>query len=551
MSEGVDLIDIYADEEFNQDSEFSNADQMDLYDDVLAASSQPPESRTSSSEPPPEIRQEPSPKPNNKSPAILYTYSGLRNKRAAVYVGSFSWWTTDQQLIQTIRSVGVYDVVELKFAENRANGQSKGYAEVVVASENSVHKLLELLPGKILNGDKVEVRLATRQNLSQFEAQARKRVPPRAHSRDSMDSVDGRATPTENALPPARVEKPPSILPFFNRPPAALPLMGLPPPPMPPPPPLSSGFGVPPPPPGIHYQHLMPPPPRLPPHLAVPPPGAVPPALHLNPAFFPPPSAALGPPPDTYSKAMAPYNHSSRELGPPPPAVSEVEFEEIMNRNRAISSSAISKAVSGASAGDYSDAIETLLTAIAVIKQSRVANDERCRVLLSSLKDCLHGIEAKSYSTGASSSSSRYRCLRVASRAPVSGCRSWSPSPLRGETRPGTPWEVTRTLCSFSPGNDTGLGSALPAGPARAAGGTGTCCTARTGTRTISRSGTGSTSGIGTGTERGTGTTETGEPAARHPRVWGRPWGRRGVCGAARTTPLLSLPCRSLAVSGF
>lgn len=49
------------------------------------------------------------------------------------------------------------------------------YAEVVVASENSVHKLLELLPGKILNGEKVEVRLATRQNLSQFEAQARKR----------------------------------------------------------------------------------------------------------------------------------------------------------------------------------------------------------------------------------------------------------------------------------------------------------------------------------------------------------------------------------------
>ncbi|XP_009886032.1 PREDICTED: cleavage and polyadenylation specificity factor subunit 7 [Charadrius vociferus] len=362
MSEGVDLIDIYADEEFNQDSEFSNADQMDLYDDVLAASSQPAESRTSSSEPPPEIRQEPSPKPNSKSPAILYTYSGLRNKRAAVYVGSFSWWTTDQQLIQTIRSVGVYDVVELKFAENRANGQSKGYAEVVVASENSVHKLLELLPGKILNGDKVEVRLATRQNLSQFEAQARKRVPPRAHSRDSVDSLDGRATPTENALPPARLEKPPSVLPFFNRPPAA-----------------------------------------------VPPPGAVPPALHLNPAFFPPPNAALGPPPDTYGKAMAPYNHSSRELGPPPPPVSEVEFEEIMNRNRAISSSAISKAVSGASAGDYSDAIETLLTAIAVIKQSRVANDERCRVLLSSLKDCLHGIEAKSYSTSASSSSSRKR----------------------------------------------------------------------------------------------------------------------------------------------
>ncbi|NWT74420.1 CPSF7 factor, partial [Prunella himalayana] len=294
-----------------QDPEFSNADQMDLYDDVLAASSQPQEKRSSSSEAPPEIRQEPSPKPNNKPPAILYTYSGLRNKRAAVYVGSFSWWTTDQQLIQTIRSVGVYDVVELKFAENRANGQSKGYAEVVVASENSVHKLLELLPGKILNGDKVEVRLATRQNLSQFEAQARKRdsfpvplpgVPPRAHSRDSVDAVDGRATPTENALPPARMEKPPSQRHFQG---------------------------------GVRRQRR----------------------------YFPCPSCPLSR--DGFL-LLTPCS------APP---------------------------------GDYSNAIETLLTAIAVIKQSRVASDERCRVLLSSLKDCLHGIEAKSYSSSSSSSS--------------------------------------------------------------------------------------------------------------------------------------------------
>ncbi|NXL53651.1 CPSF7 factor, partial [Podilymbus podiceps] len=367
-----------------QDSEFSNADQMDLYDDVLAATSQPPESRTSSSEPPPEIRQEPSPKPNSKSPAILYTYSGLRNKRAAVYVGSFSWWTTDQQLIQTIRSVGVYDVVELKFAENRANGQSKGYAEVVVASENSVHKLLELLPGKILNGDKVEVRLATRQNLSQFEAQARKRepsgrdswlfpvplagVPPRAHSRDSVDSVDGRATPTENALPPARVEKPPSRGPGSST--------GH----------LRQGHGP------LQPQQVR----------------------RGGGGAGMPKWGGGGGRDDTHDSADPPRPPPrcllrSRELGPPPPPVSEVEFEEIMNRNRAISSSAISKAVSGASAGDYSDAIETLLTAIAVIKQSRVANDERCRVLLSSLKDCLHGIEAKSYSTGASGSSSRKR----------------------------------------------------------------------------------------------------------------------------------------------
>ncbi|NWR81371.1 CPSF7 factor, partial [Centropus unirufus] len=382
-----------------QDSEFSNADQMDLYDDVLAATSQPTESR--SVEPPPESRQEPSPKPNNKAPAILYTYSGLRNKRAAVYVGSFSWWTTDQQLIQTIRSVGVYDVVELKFAENRANGQSKGYAEVVVASENSVHKLLELLPGKILNGDKVEVRLATRQNLSQFEAQARKREPhpqpacvfqwSRTHSlfpplpfpgcvpslwhRTPLGSCREWQGPAGSHGCPAGLQEAASSIPpliLFGHSRDFHPSLG-----------------------GRSFPSFLPSP------------------LLLAPLGFCPfvnwGCGAMESGGDADPPLLRPLPLCSRELGPPPPAVTEVEFEEIMNRNRAISSSAISKAVSGASAGDYSDAIETLLTAIAVIKQSRVASDERCRVLLSSLKDCLHGIEAKSYSSGSGSSSSRKR----------------------------------------------------------------------------------------------------------------------------------------------
>lgn len=74
------------------------------------------------------------------------------------------------------------------------------------------------------------------------------------------------------------------------------------------------------------------------------------------------------------------------------------------------------------------------------------------------------------------------------------------------ESRPNP----TAAAPAAAPGKDTDPGSALPAGPARAAGGTGICSTATIGTRIISRSGAGSTSGIGTGTETGTGTTETG-----------------------------------------
>ena len=74
------------------------------------------------------------------------------------------------------------------------------------------------------------------------------------------------------------------------------------------------------------------------------------PAPHVNPAFFGPGGAAVP--------------------GYPPPggALSEVEFEEIMARNRTVSSSAIARAVQDAASNDYASAIETLVTAISLIK---------------------------------------------------------------------------------------------------------------------------------------------------------------------------------------
>ncbi|KIH44729.1 putative flagellar protein FliS [Ancylostoma duodenale] len=71
---------------------------------------------------------------------------------------------------------------------------------------------------------------------------------------------------------------------------------------------------------------------------------------------------------------------------PVPGAVNDVEFEEIMNRNRTVASSAISRAVADAAGGDVKSATETILTAISLIKQSRVAHDDRCRLLVASLQ---------------------------------------------------------------------------------------------------------------------------------------------------------------------
>ena len=77
--------------------------------------------------------------------------------------------------------------------------------------------------------------------------------------------------------------------------------------------------------------------------------------------------------------------------------------------NRTVSTSAITRAVQDAANGEYASAIETLVTAISLIKQSKVAGDDRCRILIHSLQDTLHGIERKSYSSSRSRGRSRER----------------------------------------------------------------------------------------------------------------------------------------------
>lgn len=134
---------------------------------------------------------------------------------------------------------------------------------------------------------------------------------------------------------------------------------------------------------------------------------------HQGPPHGPPHGPPMGPnqvpphgPPHNYGP---PGNIQQSPYGGPPggpdghrpdiPPMSDHEFDDIMNRNRTVSSSAISRAVSDAAAGEYASAIETLVTAISLIKQSKVAHDDRCKILISSLQDTLKGIEDKSYSS--------------------------------------------------------------------------------------------------------------------------------------------------------
>uniref|UniRef100_A0A3P8TDI8 Cleavage and polyadenylation specific factor 7 n=1 Tax=Amphiprion percula TaxID=161767 RepID=A0A3P8TDI8_AMPPE len=351
-------IDIYSD--LNQNDEDLEANE--LFDAVLTGSvnqdknistTVAPSTKTSAQE-------------DNKSTGVTTQKGGNSLRKLSLYIGNFPWWTSDKDIVSMAQRLGVKDITEIKFAENKVNGQSRGFAEVVVTSEESLKTLLEKIPRCEINGERVDCRFATRQNLSVFEEIANKRIPLRVNSKESKEPEPTDKIPSLLSQKPSPPPIPPLLPshPLVNRfPSLPAPCLGQPPPLFP------------------HLPPTIPPP--MPPSLFPCHPVHVPsqpsPSLHINPAFFN--TAQDG----HSSKAYSQQKHTPRSA--------EGDFEELMNRNKAITSSAITKAVSGATAGDMRVAMETLLTAIAIIKQSRVYGDERCQALVTSLKDCLVSIQ--------------------------------------------------------------------------------------------------------------------------------------------------------------
>ena len=104
----------------------------------------------------------------------------------------------------------------------------------------------------------------------------------------------------------------------------------------------------------------------------------------------------------------------------PPPVLSEAEKKERIKRFQRVTSKAISQAAQHASRSEYADAIETLVIAINLIKQSPLhAEDERRASLILQLQDTLSGVEKRSYAGGPAKSNVK----RAKSDVGVTGAR--------------------------------------------------------------------------------------------------------------------------------
>ncbi|CAF1569876.1 unnamed protein product [Rotaria sp. Silwood1] len=362
-----------------------------------------------------------------------HTYSG---KRVSLYVGQLTWWTTDADLSDTIHDIGINDLLEVKFHENRVNGQSKGFAVVTVGSEASSRLILEKIPKREIHGQLPTVLPFNKSSLSFFEGTTRKDVP--------MEAMPPMGVPPLRPMmhPPIGLPLPiprggPMDGPYRFSPQGPVMLSGAP-----------AGMGRPslqiaigqrgPVPGGPMILGRMPGPPQQvggPPQQSVivmqqsqrpggPPGTSGPPLMRQSIRPGTPgvsvPSNSMTVLPGQHQSGYYPGQPVPGQGGPPHglsmqgqphpdpyyrgvenPAnmmpISEAEFQEIMERNKTVSSSAIARAVQDASAGDFGTAIETLVTAVSLIKQSKIAHDDRCKILISSLQDTLKGIEDKSY----------------------------------------------------------------------------------------------------------------------------------------------------------
>ncbi|TMS39762.1 hypothetical protein L596_006243 [Steinernema carpocapsae] len=307
-------------------------------------------------------------------------------KRYCCYVGNMTWWTTDEDITNLVKELGVHDLMDIKFYENRNNGQSKGYALVMFASDPSVKTCIESLPSRLLHNQQLVVLPYTKASLAKFE-EATKRMEQRNEKKEQKPEKQpgfvgtvrlGVAAPPGTSMGQMSLNQ---MRPQFTGP--AVPLMR-----------AGAVPGVGSVMPLARTVNLSGPPPQSMSSMNRPPPSYVQQSRPLNqpPPNFPPPGAHINP--NVYPGFGG--------MPPQPTEMSEAEIEEVMGRNRTVASSAVTRAVQDATSGDYQSAIETMMTAMNLIRASRAANDERCKALVNSLQDTLQGLETKAYSSGSS-----------------------------------------------------------------------------------------------------------------------------------------------------
>jgi cleavage and polyadenylation specificity factor subunit 6/7 len=166
-SNGEDAMAIKSDQLDHDDEQQheheEDEDESDLYDAAIEPSSDAASSKSN------EML-------GNSAGTLTASSSSLDRggRRFCCYVGNMTWWTTDADLQDAIYASGIGDLIDIKFYENRNNGQSKGFALAVFSSESAVRQCIDKLPQKQLHGQPLVVLPYTKSSLAKFEEATRR-----------------------------------------------------------------------------------------------------------------------------------------------------------------------------------------------------------------------------------------------------------------------------------------------------------------------------------------------------------------------------------------
>ncbi|PIC32930.1 hypothetical protein B9Z55_013092 [Caenorhabditis nigoni] len=146
-------------------------DPDDLYEEAIAPTS----------------HQEETAKPHDSPVAVTAPVVATKpaaapeGRKYCCYIGNLLWYTTDADLLKAIASTGLSrsQFADMKFFENRTNGQSKGYALLVLNSDAAVKQIMETLPSKPIHGQSPTVLAYNKTNQAKLEeVQAKNQTRP-------------------------------------------------------------------------------------------------------------------------------------------------------------------------------------------------------------------------------------------------------------------------------------------------------------------------------------------------------------------------------------